>query len=252
MQDDKKDVSVQTNPITIFYLRDTADTIKKLLNRPIDINVLRITKDVTVDVEEYIIDKLLDNKIMVHKTIVLNEWVKQPFAHMSQFSVTDGNLICSISRYYHLIEEKCKTDNSLMFYFNEINFAFIEIINNRSKYFNIFNKLIHKEYFSLAHGFALFTVWITTVLREQIAGYVLDFIVLLYLSVNFKNNADDVSRYFINNYLLSDSFPDTNNVMLLFKIWFEDKCEFYIDPTELIRYLTMFLNGINFAHLETK
>lgn len=69
---DVKDASVQTDTLQVFRIRDSADGLKRLFGKSLDLKRLKTTKDLSVDIEDHIIDKLLSDRIIIGKSVVFS------------------------------------------------------------------------------------------------------------------------------------------------------------------------------------
>lgn len=240
-----KEMGIQTDPLKVFEIRATSFKIKKMFGFPHDLKNIKNSEDITMDIEDHLIDKLLNERIITSKNSITNSWVKSPFCITRSFSVMNGKLYCHVSPHFNLIKERCASDQLLKLSMEHLETAFVDILQNRKKFLTKFNKIKYRGYLSLAQGFALFLIWFSDLLHDKISGHVICFISLLYLCVNAKQQHLDINLHFIENYIKNKVFPDIKATEDIYKRWLNQDVIFYIDSVELVGFLSDYFKGID-------
>lgn len=237
---------VQTEELKIFNGRGDQISLRNLIGNSVDLKKLKISKEITVDIEDHIVHQLLNPRVIMSKNTVLNTWVKSPFNRRTVFTIINNTLICNIKSYYHSIVERCSHDTSLTCYVEQIKGGLTDVIMNRRMYLTKFNKVKYMGSLSLALGFSLFIIWLSECLTDKIAGFVFDFIMLFYITINKRCVVEEINQYFKENYLESERFPDIGDTEALYKFWLDGNAVFYLEPVELIGFLCDYFKGVNF------
>lgn len=202
------------------------------------------TKSMAVDAEDHILHTLLNKKSVSSDVTVFNAWVKPPFISGSSFLVQNDKLVCNVSTNYAKIIGRAVEDDFLCFHALQLHDALIHIISHRKEYLCKFNKLIYKETMSLAQIFALFMLWLSEALHNKVAGYVIDFSLLLYLCIGRACDSCDINNYFHQNYIESNNYPELLVAQKLHSEWLVVDCILYIEPQEFVTYLVEYFRGI--------
>lgn len=241
-----RNVGVQTSPLRVFNDRALFNDCDNFYIQPRKVvptikNVIAIQ-----DVEDFILDNIVSRGQAVYGYNVLNAWLKPWENGKGGFSFVNGELHCLISKFYSVIWQKCETDASLSYHMNCLHNAVIEVTRNSRYYFNQLGKLRCKDPLSIAQIFALFISWASKFLHCMIAGYVCDFLTLLFLRINNRYDTEEINAYFIEKYLKSKSFPEVNDTVQLYKQWADWTIFFYIEPIELVSLLTDYFKAVNY------
>lgn len=245
MKSEGKDASVQTDMIGQFQIQENLDVIKKYFGFGADLRKLKSAKEVPMDIEDHIIDQVLGDRIIFGHDSIFNSWIKPTFVKSRGLSVKNKKLEINIKAHMDIIEAKCHTSYSLEFFLLQITSSMIEVLNHRDIYFTIFNKLKIKNPINMTQGFALFIVWFVDVVHEKIAGFVFDFIILLYLNITNRSVDDEVNNYFIENYLNTQKYPELEKTKNMYMTWIDGDIVFFLEPVELVGYLSDYFIGIN-------
>ena len=240
---DSKDAGSQTEPYSINILNCANLGTQTLSKTAIENGSFWPSQYTNMDVESLILKRIKAKQSSSNETAVIDDGCKHLSADTASFFISNGLLGCRVSKNYATLLEKSKSDVSLEYYVGEIQKAFSEIIQNRHTYFDSANKLHYKEPLSLPLIFALFAIWLSEAVQDEVGGFVVDFIVLLYLRINKKRGTEDESDYFINNYILSSTFPDIEDAKELAQKLLDKELVFHIDCYEIIGYLVDYFKG---------
>lgn len=123
--------------------------------------------------------------------------------------------------------------------------AITKILQFRKHYFTKFNKIRFRADISLAEGFALFIVWFANNMQSKIAGFAFDYLVILYMAITTKCSALELNLYFIENYIDNPVYPELIMAETLFKSWIGNKAFLYIEPAELVGFVSDYFKGVN-------
>lgn len=240
------DAATQSDPLCIFSIRESLENLKGLLGVRVNLKKFKSSKDADSDIEDYIIDRLLSEKLIIGKNTVFNPWLKPLFVDDQSFYIREGKLVCNVSPLYTNILERCKEDKFLSICMKRLNNTILDVVQNVNVYFNAFNKLKYNGPLSFTQGFALFVFWFSQILQKQISGFILNFFVLLYLNINVSCNECDVNLYIVDNYINNHKYPEIQGTEKLYQLWLDEQATFYINPTELVGLFSDYLKRNNF------
>ena len=251
----RKDIGIQVDTLQVLLTPNLERRLNELIEFRINCKRQNNPKEIMLDIENHITDNLLNKRTVITNNQALNSWVKDPFNRTKCFVVENDDLICIVSENYEKIKKKCDANPSLQFYMSEIDDSLKKMLAAKKKYFNKFNKMKFKDALTLSEGFAAFVIWICDQLKEVLAGFVVDFTVLLYISIYTHSAMEEANLYFISNYIYKPNYPDIENAVKLYKSWLGTDAELLIDPRELVSYLCDYFRGVsipNFVDSRTK
>lgn len=248
--------STQTEAPKVFAIRSTSDDLQRLLGLDGDTKRVLNTKYAqnkssqakTLDssVEDTIFNKLLAKKIIITDNAVFNTWLKDPFNYAEGFYVYDGRLVCIVSKHFSALQAYCEDSPQLRVIFGELETALSSIVNNRKKYFDKFQHLKYRGECSLAQVFALFMLWLSRPIIENVAAFIVNYVTLLYMCIRVKIPVENVVEHFSEEYVKNQRYPEIEETEALYKELIGADSLIYIESQEMTEFLVDY-----FVHANT-
>lgn len=238
-----QDTGTQTDPLKVFCLPRFPATVSTLMSVGTGRENSPLNGAIFIDIEDQIIDSLMSKIDIDDEERIPVSWLKPPFAKKNSFSVSGKKLCCMISSNFTKILQTSNNNPSLNYHMERFNLAMMDIVSNKDTYFSRFGKLKFDKPLSLTQIFALFIVWMSEILRDDIAAFVVDYTTVLFLCLYSSHHAQDVTRHFVNKYVLLSTFPDIPQAENMCLALFGNSFSFKIEPNELVGYLSEYVKN---------
>lgn len=197
-----------------------------------------------ISVEDRILDKVLNRRTMSHANNHVNTWTKPLFAPIASFVMDSGVLKCRVSDNYETIHCICADQFNLSLFMQKLHKELYNIHTDRSLYFDMFGRTQDVDSLSLPQIFALFATWMSEAFVDKVSGFIIDFVVLLYMAIKLECQTEDVLGYFVTNYIDSCGYPQLQTVQHMMNAWLNPDYLCYMDLEELMDHLVTYFKSV--------
>ena len=235
----KVDKSTQTDSVDIFTVRAPVrknQKIKKLAEPKID--MMQYEK---MTVEDEIVDKILKGKIVVSKNHISNVWLDQRITKKPTFKAINNTLVVDES---NRIEElrAFMEENGFIDSFSQFEEIYVEVLENRSKYLDLFNKMIPGSTNSPYVAMAVMCVFMSKYLKPEISAFIMVYTFLLYYKISSQANLSQSPTELLSIHFNSEtSTHNKQDIDRLLEQFYGETYLSFVDTSDLFQMIKSYI-----------
>lgn len=165
--------------------------------------VSRINKKV-LDMEDYMLDRILSQNLIQIRGRVQNPWLKNPLKMTFPFSVRDGKLSLNFESKY-LQQTLCSSQNNRSEFLNELEASFVHVLTNYSEYFTRFYKYRFTPRRTFTLAIAIFVIFLAKYLKRKHIVYITEFLVVFACHLSsIRARKHDFDRFIVEQFVQAE------------------------------------------------
>ena len=166
--------------------------------------------------EDYIIDLIASQSLILIKSKVKNPWLCNPFKKTALFSSCEGRLLIHFESNY-LRNNLCSGSKNPSCFFAKLELILIQTINNLPTFFTIFFKYKHGESRTFLHSVVCFLIFLSQHLKSKHMIYLCEFMIFFAqkLTEAYEND-QEVTKFIIETFLRDQDFQMAFNLERLY------------------------------------
>ena len=197
--------AIQTDQVPIYDIRFGVNEINRF--KSIRIQKKSIKQDkIIIDTEDFIVDSFLNKGNIKKGKKTFNVYVQPPYLKENFITIKDEQIHYNFNSNIEHIKQLF--GDEYLYYIALFEKNIMNVIKNKEKYFNIFNKFIFIESFSVGEGFVFFLCWISKIVNESTFSFFFDTVLVLYLNIIKSAGWEKADRYFRMNYIANSVYPE--------------------------------------------